>query len=88
MRLTNPVTVSKLVMDRVEPLSTIQSNNVSFQITLKTEDFAYDLYENPVFEIEFPSYINVNIENMPTISIDELVISSWEVVKRERKKCN
>ena len=56
MDLESPVTVSRLGMNRTT-LSTTQPNEVTFTITLKTDDLKYDLYENPVFEIELPSYI-------------------------------
>ncbi|MCL2384172.1 MAG: hypothetical protein FWC79_08820, partial [Oscillospiraceae bacterium] len=56
MRLVAPVSVANLEMSRTN-LSTVNSNEVRFTITLNTNHYRYDLYTNPVFTIELPGYV-------------------------------
>lgn len=75
MEMESPVTLSKLEMDR-NTFSTTQANDVIFTITLKTDDLQYDLYVNPVFEIEFPSYIKgTDINDVQILSGNGLEIA-------------
>lgn len=81
MKLEDPVTISGLGMSKTI-LSAAQVNDVVFTITLKTDDLKYNLYKNPVFKIEIPSYIKeVNVSSIELINGNGLEIVGFEGVK-------
>ena len=72
MKFIDLVTLAKLGLSKTT-LSVIQPNDVSFTITLKIDDAKYDLYKNPTFEIEIPSYVReVNVNNIQVLNENNL----------------
>ena len=64
-------------------LSTVSENKgVNFQIYLNNSEDTSDLYENPIFEIKFPSAVtNVNVSNVNLFyANNELTISNVETL--------
>ncbi|MCL2354642.1 MAG: hypothetical protein FWC68_01930, partial [Oscillospiraceae bacterium] len=79
MTLANPVSVATLAMDRTI-LSTAATNQVNFTVTLRTNHPRYDLFTNPVFEIDMPGGVNnVNIRDVNMLSGNGLEIASVNV---------
>lgn len=68
---TETTTVAELGMNKSQ-LSNSVENDVSFTITLHTEEETHDLYKNPSFIIELPKHITVvEIENPEVLNINE-----------------
>ncbi len=65
-----------------QTLSTSIDNQVTFTITLKTSEEKYELFKNPVIEIELPSDIKeVTIDSINLLYKNGLSIETYEVVE-------
>ena len=75
-------TESRMEIDiDTDTLSVEDTNNVAINITLRTDEERYDLFENPTIDIEFPSAIeNVDVTGMTLLYKNGLSIENWEVV--------
>ena len=60
--------------------SIVENKNVELRITLNNDKETSDLYEEPVFEIEFPQYVTrVNVKNANILYNEGLEIENIEV---------
>lgn len=67
--------------------STMLENQITFNITLKTNEERYDLFQNPTIEILMPSAIeDVEITSVNLLYKNDLSISNWEVVENDAGK--
>lgn len=70
-----------LKMDTTDFVTT-EENNVTFEVTLKTDEEKYELFRNPVVSIELPSAVeNVEIQNVNLMYKNGLSLNTWQVVK-------
>ena len=68
----------------VTELSTGTLNDVTFTVTLRTNEEKYELFKNPEFWIELPSdVIDVEIENIDLLYKNGLSIDSFDVTQDE-----
>ena len=68
----------------VNELSTGTLNDVTFTVTLRTNEEKYELFKNPEFQIELPSdVIDVEIENIDLLYKNGLSIDSFDVTQNE-----
>ena len=75
-----------LVMD-VNTLSTSSDNDVTFTVTLRTNEDKYELFKNPEIQIKLPSdVIDVQIVNINLLYKNGLSVDSFEVVEGEYGK--
>lgn len=64
-----------------ETLSVEEENNVSIDVTLKTDEERYDLFENPSIDIEFPSAVEeVEVVGMTLLYKNGLSIDNWTIM--------
>lgn len=78
-------TESKMTIEIDNPiLSTEYSNDVAINVALKTDGEKYNLFSNPVIEIEFPSAVNnVNITGVNLLYKNGLSLKNWETFTNE-----
>lgn len=73
----------EMELDKTE-LSTEDENELTLTLTLKTDAERYELFKNPVIEIEMPSNINeLSIEGVNLLYKNGLSLKNWEVVKND-----
>lgn len=84
--LDNTLTNAKLTLNK-NTLSTIVNNeNIEFRIELGNDKEDSDLYVNPVFDIEFPQYIeDINIKEYQILYDDELVMDDIQKLDNNGK---
>ena len=78
-------TESKIEMelDKTD-LSTEDVNELTMTLTLKTDAERYELFKNPVMEVEMPSNINeLSIEGINLLYKNGLSLKNWEVVEND-----
>lgn len=64
----------------VNTLSTLQTNeNVEFNVILKTDDAKYELYKNPVIDIQLPAGITNITADLSAVFLDELQVKSTNI---------
>ena len=75
-------TESRMLLDvDTDTLSVENNNEVAINITLKTDEERYDLFENPTVDLEFPSAVeNVEITGVTLLYKNGLSIDNYEVV--------
>ena len=65
-------------------LSTTSSNELTMNVTLKTNEEKYELFKNPVIELELPDTIEkIEIKNINLLYKNGLSIENWEVIETE-----
>ena len=65
-------------------LSTQEENKVTYTINLKTNSEEYEVFKNPVIEMEFPySVQDVEINNINLLHRNGLSLSNWDVEKNQ-----
>ena len=70
---------AKLTINKEKFSTLIKNENVEFKIELGNNNDSSDLYVDPMFDIEFPSYIeDIDIKDSKILYDDELVIKSIE----------
>ena len=70
----------EIELDKTE-LSTEDENELTMTLTLKTDAERYELFKNPVIEVEMPSNINeMSIEGVNLLYRNGLSLKNWEVV--------
>lgn len=74
-------TESRMVIDvDTETLSVEGQNELAINVTLKTDEERYDLFENPIIDLEFPSAVeDVEVTGMTLLYKNGLSIDSWNV---------
>lgn len=79
INLVDPTTQIE-VSTSTNTLSTVVENkNVELRVILKTNDISYDLYKNPVVQIELPSYIEkFDIKDINLLFDNELKIQEYK----------
>lgn len=80
--ITLEETESKMTINMdTTALSVENENEVAINVTLKTDEERYDLFENPSIDIEFPSAIeNINIEEISLLYKNGLSIDRWDII--------
>lgn len=79
IQLKEPETCA-ILTSNVNTLSTLQTNeNVQFNIILKTDDVKYNLYKNPIIEIQFPEEITNISASFNTVFLDELQVKGANI---------
>ena len=78
-------TESKMdVLVSTDTLSTSTPNNVTFTVTLRTDEEKYELFKNPYFEIRLPSDVSdVQINTVNLLYKNGLSIDRYDVVTDE-----
>lgn len=77
--LNNTKTEAKLEVNK-DSLSTLISNEIEMKVVLNTSSEAYDLYENPVINIELPEQVEtINLKSVNLLYENELKISDYRV---------
>ena len=67
--------------------STMLENQVTFNVTLKTNEERYDLFKDPIVEILMPSAVEkVEITSVNLLYKNGLSLSNWEVITNEAGK--
>lgn len=67
--------------------STMLENQVTFNVTLKTNEERYDLFQDPTIEILMPSAVeNLEITSVNLLYKNGLTLSNWEVVTNDAGK--
>ena len=74
-------TESRMTIDMdVQDLSVEGQNEVSINVTLKTDEERYDLFENPTIDLEFPLAVEeVEVTGMMLLYKNGLSIENWDV---------
>ena len=86
-KLTDTETKANLKIDRNSFSTLAVNNDVELRIELNNEKEVSDVYENPVFEIEFPSYVkNVDVTNVSTIYSEEFELAKAETYLKGDKQ--
>ena len=71
--LNEPVTKIETNIDRTSLSTVTENKDIKINVVLKNNDTKYDLYKNPVIQIEIPSYItNINIKNIELLYEEEM----------------
>ena len=61
-----------------------EENEVTFEVTLRTDEEKYELFKNPVIYIELPSAVeSAEIKNVNLMYKNGLTLSDWKVVQNE-----
>ena len=83
--ITLEETESKMDLSmNLDSLSTSVENEVTFTITLRTDEEKYELFKNPEITIELPSdVVDVKIENINLLYKNGLSVEKFEVVDGE-----
>lgn len=77
--LKEPETFAKFTSN-INTLSTLQTNeNVEFNVILKTDDIKYDLYKNPIIEIQLPNEITNIDANFNGVFLDNLQVKNASI---------
>jgi len=64
-----------------QDLSVEGKNDVAINVTLRTDEERYDLFENPTIDLEFPSAIeSLEVTGMTLLYKNGLTIDNWEVL--------
>lgn len=81
-------TESRMELDlNTYDFSTMLENQVTFNVTLKTNEERYDLFQDPTIEILMPSAIeNIEITSVNLLYKNGLSLSNWEVITNEAGK--
>ena len=74
-------TESKMVIDiDQDTLSVEETNELAINVTLKTDEEKYDLFENPTIELEFPSAVeDIEVTGINLLYKNGLSIDTWNV---------
>ena len=79
MELKEPKTEAKLEINK-ESLSTAISNSIEMKVVLKTDDEAYDLYQNPIITIALPEDVEtINLTKVEMLYEEEMKIKTYRV---------
>lgn len=82
MELKEPKTEARLEVNK-DSLSTVITNNVEMKVVLKTNNEAYDLYQNPIITIALPEDIEkIDLTKIEMLYEEELKIKSYRVEGR------
>ncbi|MBR1540826.1 MAG: hypothetical protein IJ629_06760 [Clostridia bacterium] len=75
-------TESRMVIDvDTNTLSVEGQNELAINVTLKTDEERYDLFENPTIDLEFPSAIeDIEVTGITLLYKNGLSIDNWNVV--------
>jgi len=78
-------TQSKMVIDiDNDSLSVENENEVAINITLKTDEEKFDLFENPTISLEFPKEVEeVEIKEINLLYKNGLSLENWNVLENE-----
>lgn len=83
IQLKEPETYAT-IRSNTNVLSSVQTNeNIEFNVILKTDDIKYNLYKNPIIEIEFPSEIKDIQPKLNPIFIDEFEIKVAKIFENK-----
>ena len=75
----------EIELDKTE-LSTEDENELTMTLTLKTDAERYELFEDPVMEVEMPSNVNeLTIEGINLLYKNGLSLKNWEVVENDNR---
>ena len=79
MELKEPRTEAKLEINK-ESLSTAITNSIEMKVVLKTNNEAYDLYQNPVITIALPEDVeNISLTKIEMLYEEEMKIKTYRV---------
>lgn len=79
MELKEPKTEARLEINK-DSLSTVITNNVEMKVVLKTNNEAYDLYQNPIITIALPGDVEkIDLTKVEMLYEEELKIKSYRV---------
>ena len=82
MELKEPKTEARLEVNK-DSLSTVITNNVEMKVVLKTNNEAYDLYQNPIITIALPEDIEkIDLTKIEMLYEEELKIKSYRAEGR------
>lgn len=82
MELKEPKTEARLEVNK-DSLSTVITNNVEMKVVLKTNNEAYDLYQNPIITIALPEDIEkIDLTKIEMLYEEELKIKAYRVEGR------
>lgn len=83
VELKEPETFATLTSN-VDTLSTLQTNeDVEFNVILKTDNAKYELYKNPVIDIELPEGITNITADLSAVFLDELQLKATNIYNTE-----
>lgn len=78
-KLNNSTTTARLELNK-DSLSTLVSNDIEMKAILSSNNEAYDLYENPVINIELPQQVeSINLKSVNLLYENELKIVNYSV---------
>ena len=70
-----------------DSFSSNTENNVTLNVSLRTDSEQYELYKNPKIEIVFPEqFENVKINNVNLLYKNGLSLSEWKIEKNEQNQ--
>lgn len=74
-------TESRMTLDvDTDTLSVEDKNDVTINVTLKTDEERYDLFENPIVDLEFPSAVEeVEVTGITLLYKNGLSIDNWNI---------
>lgn len=85
IELKETVTEARLEINK-DTLSTVIKNNLEMKVILKTNSEQYDLYDEPVLNIELPENVEqVEVNDIDLIFEEELKIKNYEINGRNIK---
>ena len=78
-------TESRMIIGVDTPVLSVEGKNeLAINVTLKTDEERYDLFENPTVDIEFPSSIEeVEVTGISLLYKNGLTIENWEIETNE-----
>lgn len=78
-------TESRMIIGVDTPVLSVEGKNeLAINVTLKTDEERYDLFENPTVDIEFPSSIeDVEVTGISLLYKNGLTIDNWEIATNE-----
>ena len=86
--LTETQTKADLLLETDTFSTLIENKNVEIKVRLNNDTNESDLYQNPIFQIEFPTYIesvDVKKENVKVLYSDELKLQDIKTIKKDGK---
>lgn len=86
--LTETQTKADLLLETDVFSTLVENKNVEIKIRLNNSTNTSDLYQNPIFQIEFPTYIekvDVKKENVKVLYSDELQIQDIKTINKDGK---
>lgn len=86
MKLEEPITKVDIEMNKTSFSTIAKNEGIELKAILRTDKDNYDLFQNPCFEIEMPSYVqNVQLKQIQLLFNEEnkLAIQNYEVVTGE-----